>query len=177
MSKGVCLYYISRSVILYTGSFGEIKRAVRIAGGRLVAFMFWATNPMPSLFTIFDRTNKVHQCSFGATNSIRVPGGSPPAGEIVWVIVSAVEQDLPAGESITLTEPNVPTASSCCGSLVTRGVCPSTYWCMLLIPINDAATKSTIIDTEVLPNMPLRLLCSIKRYNDWNDRPSRLTRK
>jgi hypothetical protein len=38
---------------------------------------------------------------------------------------------------------------------------------MLLIPISDAATKSTIIDTEVLLNMALRLSCSIKRYNDW----------
>jgi hypothetical protein len=28
---------------------------------------------------------------------------------------------------------------------------------MLLIPINDAATKSTIIDTEVFSNMVLRL--------------------
>jgi hypothetical protein len=32
---------------------------------------------------------------------------------------------------------------------------------MLLIPINDATTKSTIIDTEVFPNIVLRLSCSI----------------
>jgi ribosomal protein S2 len=38
---------------------------------------------------------------------------------------------------------------------------------MLLIPINDGATKSTIIYTEVFSNMVLRLSCSIKCYNDW----------
>jgi hypothetical protein len=43
------------------------------------------------------------------------------------------------------------------------GVCPSIYWYMLLIPINDDATESTIIDTEVFPNMVLGLSCTIKR--------------
>jgi hypothetical protein len=32
---------------------------------------------------------------------------------------------------------------------------------MLLIPINDTATRSSIIDTEVFPNMGLRLSYSI----------------
>jgi hypothetical protein len=32
---------------------------------------------------------------------------------------------------------------------------------MLLIPINDAATKSTIINTEDFFNIVLRLLCNI----------------
>jgi hypothetical protein len=83
---------------------------------------------MPCLLTIFDRANKVHQCSFGATNTIPVPAGSPPvAGEIVWVIRSAAAQAVPGGETINLTESTVPTAESCCGSLVTRGHCPSTY--------------------------------------------------
>ena len=45
------------------------------------------------------------------------------------------------------------TRPSRCMDFVVLGVgvvvCPSIYWYMLLIPINDAATKSTIIDTEV----------------------------
>jgi hypothetical protein len=71
-------------------------------------------------------------------------------------------QALPAEESNILTSFTVPAPlreACCCGcDVAAGGACPSSYWYMLLIPINDAATKSTITDTEVFPNMVLRLV-------------------
>ena len=108
---------------------------------------------------VFARPNKV-QLSIGAVKVILVPGGSLRRFGLSAGRSTNAVQDL-FGDTTIIAPVTWPEGCT------VRGVwLPSIYWCMLPIPITDAATRSTIIDTEVFPNMVLRLSYSIKQYND-----------